>query len=78
MFYGSILFRFVGVVFIWVLKSIYKWEIVSFKYIWNGEDSGNNDDFFNFASSELKQIFIGFIIIILIAFLCTGIFKQLF
>jgi hypothetical protein len=78
MFYGSILFRFVGVLFIWIVKSIFRWKILSFKYIWNGEESAKSDDFIDYASSEIVQIFLGFFILMFIAFWVTGLFNQIF
>jgi hypothetical protein len=78
MFYGSILFRFVGVLFIWIVKSIFRWKILSFKYIWNGEEASKSDDFFDYASSEIVQIFLGIFIVMFIAFWVTGIFNQIF
>ena len=58
MFYGSILFRFVGVVTIWIIKSIYKLKIVSFKKVWIDEKAEESDDLIDSLSSELIQIFV--------------------
>lgn len=73
MFYGSILFRFVGVVTIWIVKSIYKLKIVSFKKVWIDEKAEESDDLIDSLSSELIQIFVGFFVLMFIAFVITGI-----
>ena len=73
MFYGSILFRFVGVVTIWIIKSIYKLKIVSFKKVWNYEKAEESDDLIDSLSSELIQIFVGVVVMLIIVFYITGI-----
>jgi cytosine/uracil/thiamine/allantoin permease len=77
MFYGSILFRLVGVIVIWLIKSLFSLKIASFTYIWNGEKSNESNDLVDHLSSEIIQIFVGFITILIITFWTTGIFNQM-
>jgi cytosine/uracil/thiamine/allantoin permease len=78
MFYGSILFKFVGVIVIWFLKSIFSFKIASFVNIWKGEKSNKSNDLADHLSSETIQIFIGFLTILIVTFWTTGIFNQIF
>ncbi len=73
MFYGSILFRFVGVITIWIIKSIYNLKIVSFKKVWIDEKAEESDDLIDSLSSELIQIFVGVAVMLIIVFYITGI-----
>lgn len=71
MFYGSIIFRFIGVLIRWVFEGIIfklvrKGKIKSFKEVWNGPYS---DDLANNASYEISNIIIGIIVFLVIAFL---------
>jgi cytosine/uracil/thiamine/allantoin permease len=77
MFYGSILFKLVGVIVIWLLKSLFSLRIISFNHIWKGDESNKSDDLADHLSSETIQIFIGFITILIITFWTTGIFNQM-
>jgi len=78
MFYGSILFKLVGVIVIWFFKSLFSLKIVSFRYIWKGGKSNESDDLVDHLSSETVQIFVGFFTILIITFWTTGIFHQMF
>ena len=78
MFYGSILFKLVGVIVIWLLKSLFSLKIASFSSIWKGGKSNESDDLVDHLSSETIQIFVGFFTILIITFWTTGIFNQVF
>jgi hypothetical protein len=69
MFYGSILFRFIGVFIIWIFKSIFRLKLQSFKNIWQGEKTKDSDDLTDHASNEIIQIFVGFLFIIIFGLL---------
>jgi hypothetical protein len=65
MFYGSILFRFFGVLLRWIVKNglaltFKKKKYVRFNDVWNGSQ---NNDFTSKASHELSDILIGFFFI---------------
>jgi hypothetical protein len=70
MFYGSQIFRFVGVLVSWLFVNVYKLIIrqntVSFKYLWKGP---NYDDAADGAAHEMKYIFLGFVILMLICWI---------
>ena len=53
MFYGSILFKLVGVIVIWLLKSLFNLKIVSFTQIWKGGKSNDSGDFADHYRSEI-------------------------
>ena len=78
MFYGSILFKFIGVIVIWFTKSLFNLRVASFKDIWNGGKANESDDLTDYLSSEIIQIFIGFIVLMIFLFLITGTYKQIF
>ena len=78
MFYGSILFKLVGVIVIWLFISLFSLKIASFSYIWKGENSNESDDLADHLSSEIIQIFVGAFTILIIAFWTLGIFNQIF
>lgn len=68
MFYGSILFRFFGVLLRWtVINCVFlffkKGKKVKFKEVWVGRQ---NNDFSSKASHEMSDILIGFVFIITI------------
>lgn len=77
MFYGSIVFKLVGVIVIWLLKSLFSLRIASFAHIWKGGKSNESDDLADHLSSETIQIFVGFFTILIITFWTTGIFNQM-
>jgi hypothetical protein len=78
MFYGSILFKFIGVIVIWFTKSLFNWRVASFKDIWNGKKTNENNDLTDYLSCEIIQIFIGAIVLIIFLFFTTGTYKQIF
>ena len=67
MFYGSIIFRFFGVLVVWLLRLLYslitRKKIKTFLEIWKGSDY---DDLANSASYEMKFIVIGFIFLMIV------------
>lgn len=76
MFYGSFLFKFIGVFAIWLVKKTYslftKRDSDSFKKIWTGEQ---NDNPTNNISNDFSQILLGAIIlsIILVSLVKSGV-----
>lgn len=69
MFYGSYLFKFIGVTVIWLAKKITSFvtnkKSDSFKMIWTGK---KNEDSINDTSNELSQILIGAFVLSVILF----------
>lgn len=68
MFYGSIIFRFFGVLLRWLVINIgailfKKEKKVGFKEIWGAKQ---DNDFASMATYEMSDIFIGFIFILAI------------
>lgn len=68
MFIGSVLFRFVGVVFKWLFINIIRLlfnkekELLSFKKAWSGDVQ---NDIYNEASHEFLDIILGCIILVI-------------
>ncbi len=66
MIYGAFIFRFFGVLVLWVFDAFYslliRKKIKTFREIWIGPKS---DDFADHAAYELKQIIIGVIFILI-------------
>lgn len=60
MFYGSVVFRFIGTLVRWIVffisNVILNKKILSFKEVWNGPKS---NDSINFASYEFSNILLG-------------------
>jgi len=75
MFYGSIIFRFLGVLVLFVYKNlialIRNSKKVSFREAWSIPNYSDNTDS---ASYEMKCILIGFIFSILLAGLLTKVY----
>lgn len=69
MFYGSYLFKLIGVSVIWLVKKTYSFisnkKSDSFKMIWTGK---KNEDSINDTSNELLQILIGAIVLSVLLF----------
>lgn len=68
MFYGSIIFRFFGVLLRWVVMNCWvllsrKGESVSFKDVWKGK---LDNDFASGASYEMSDILIGVFFILIV------------
>jgi len=70
MFYGSILFRFLGVIIILIYRNLFalikKKKVISFGEVWS---ISNNSDPVNAFSYEMICIIIGVIFILIIVFL---------
>ncbi len=70
MFYGSIVFRFFGVLIVFILHLVFSFftqkKFISFLDIWNGN---KNDDIVNSTKSEIIYIFIGFVFVLFICWL---------
>jgi hypothetical protein len=69
MFYGSYLFKLIGVTVIWLAKKITSFvtnkKSDSFKMIWTGK---KNEDSINDTSNELSQILLGAIVLSILLF----------
>ncbi len=69
MFYGSYLFKLIGVTVIWLAKKTTSFvtnkKSDSFKMIWTGK---KNEDSINDTSNELSQILLGAIVLSILLF----------
>ncbi len=72
MFYGSILFRFFGVLTRWIFLNLLfyvrKKGKMSFLTVWRGGDSSNNDPI-NSSTGEFRDILIGVVVVFLMVLL---------
>ena len=73
MFYGSIVFRFFGVLVVFILRLIFsvltRKKIMSFSDIWKGPES---DDLADYAGNEMLHNFIGFVFVLFIGWLLSN------